>query len=33
MTQQLIEAITEMREDDALKLTTELLDNASYGSS
>ena len=27
MTQQLIEAITEMREDDALKLTTELLDN------
>ena len=29
MTQQLIEAITEMREDDALKLTTELLDNGS----
>jgi methanogenic corrinoid protein MtbC1 len=27
MTEQLIEAITEMREDDALKLTTELLDN------
>jgi methanogenic corrinoid protein MtbC1 len=27
MTQQLIEAITEMREEDALKLTTELLDN------
>jgi methanogenic corrinoid protein MtbC1 len=27
MTQQLIDAITEMREDDALKLTTELLDN------
>jgi methanogenic corrinoid protein MtbC1 len=27
MTQQLIDAITEMREEDALKLTTELLDN------
>ena len=27
MSQQLIEAITEMREDDALKLTNELLDN------
>jgi len=27
MTQQLIDAITEMREDDALKLTNELLDN------
>jgi len=29
MTQQLIEAITEMREEDALKLTNELLDNGS----
>ncbi len=29
MTQQLIDAITEMREDDALKLTNELLDNGS----
>ena len=26
MTQQLIDAITEMREEDALKLTNELLD-------
>jgi methanogenic corrinoid protein MtbC1 len=29
MSQQLIDAITEMREEDALKLTTELLDNGS----
>ncbi len=29
MTQQLIDAITEMREDDALRLTNELLDNGS----
>jgi len=29
MTQQLIDAITEMREEDALKLTNELLDNGS----
>jgi methanogenic corrinoid protein MtbC1 len=29
MSQQLIEAITEMREEEALKLTTELLDNGS----
>jgi 5-methyltetrahydrofolate--homocysteine methyltransferase len=29
MTQQLIDAITEMREEEALKLTNELLDNGS----
>ncbi len=30
MSQQLIEAITEMRQEDALKLTNELLDNGTY---